>query len=59
MTVIGDPRPAGEEGEAGDPRAAGEEGQAGDPRPGGEAELAKPKKRKASDDETTGGEARA
>lgn len=59
MTIIGDPRPAGEEGPAGDLRAAGEEGAAGDPRPGGEAELAKPRKRKASDDESTGGEARS
>jgi hypothetical protein len=51
MTVIGDPRPAGEEGPAGDPRAAGEEGQAGDPRPGGEAELAKPKAKRTRADE--------
>lgn len=38
-TVIGDPRPAGEEGPAGDQRAAGEAGPAGDPRPGGEEDT--------------------
>jgi trigger factor len=34
--VIGDPRPAGQEGPAGDQREAGTEGVAGDPRPAGE-----------------------
>ena len=37
--VIGDPRPAGEEGPAGDQRKAGEEGTAGDPRKGGQATV--------------------
>lgn len=37
--VIGDPRPAGEEGPAGDQRKAGESGPAGDPRPAGEAKV--------------------
>lgn len=37
--VIGDPRPAGEEGPAGDQRKAGESGPAGDPRPAGEATV--------------------
>jgi hypothetical protein len=36
MSVIGDPRKAGEEGPAGDQREAGAEGVAGDPRPAGE-----------------------
>lgn len=35
MTVIGDPRKAGESGPAGDQRKAGESGPAGDPRPAG------------------------
>lgn len=39
MTVIGDPRPSGQEGPAGDQRAAGEEGPAGDPRQAGEASV--------------------
>lgn len=34
--IIGDPRPAGEEGPAGDQREAGTDGPAGDPRPAGE-----------------------
>lgn len=37
--VIGDPRPAGEEGPAGDPREAGESGTAGDPREAGQVEV--------------------
>lgn len=36
MSVIGDPRKAGETGPAGDQRDAGEAGIAGDPRPAGE-----------------------
>ncbi len=33
---IGDPRPAGTEGDAGDQRPTGDDGPAGDPRPTGE-----------------------
>lgn len=39
MTVIGDPRKAGESGPAGDQRKAGESGPAGDPREAGQAEV--------------------
>jgi len=47
MTVIGDPRKAGESGPAGDQRKAGEEGVAGDPRPAGQKSAPK------SDDTTS------
>lgn len=36
MSIIGDPRQAGEEGKVGDTRKAGESGPAGDTRPAGE-----------------------
>lgn len=48
MTVIGDPRKAGETGHAGDQRKAGETGKAGDPRPAGQATIEKPKAVKKS-----------
>lgn len=48
MTVIGDPRKAGETGPAGDQRKAGETGKAGDPRPAGQATIEKPKAVKKS-----------
>lgn len=48
MTVIGDPRKAGEAGPAGDQRKAGETGNAGDPRPAGQATIEKPKAVKKS-----------
>lgn len=48
MTVIGDPRKAGEAGPAGDQRKAGETGKAGDPRPAGQATIEKPKAVKKS-----------
>lgn len=43
--VIGDPRPAGDDGPAGDQRKAGEAGTAGDPRPAGAEVEAKPAKK--------------
>lgn len=48
MTVIGDPRKAGETGPAGDQRKAGETGKAGDPRPAGQATIEKPRAVKKS-----------
>lgn len=39
MSVIGDPRKAGESGPAGDQRPAGDTGAAGDPREAGQAEV--------------------
>lgn len=41
MSVIGDPRQAGESGPAGDQRPAGDDGIAGDPREAGQAEVKK------------------
>lgn len=48
MTIIGDPREAGETGPAGDQRNAGEEGPAGDPRPAGDAQPAPKATKKAA-----------